>query len=144
VTLINSSAFKNNATITSIVIPDSYTSIGMEAFSGCTALENAVIGNGITGIGTNVFYNAELKRVKFGNSITRITSYAFYSCPLELLDFRKATIVPTLDDGTIFVGMTDGCKIVVPDVLYDEWIVSSRWGALEKAVYVKASQYTGV
>lgn len=144
VTLISVGAFKDNATITSIVIPDSYTSIGMEAFSGCTALESAVIGKGITGIGTNVFLNAELKRVKFGNSITRITSYAFYSCPLELLDFREATSVPTLDDGTIFVGMAEGCQIVVPDALYDEWVAASRWSNLTKATYVKASEYTGV
>lgn len=144
VTLISSDAFKDNTTITSIVIPDSYTSIGMSAFRGCTALESAVIGDGITGIGTNVFLYAGLKRVKFGNSITRITSYAFNSCPLELLDFRKATVVPTLDDGTIFVGMANGCKIVVPDALYDEWSTASRWSDLEKAVYIKASEYTEV
>lgn len=144
VTLISSSAFKDNAAITSIVIPDCYTSIGMEVFRGCTALESAVIGNGITGIGTNVFLDAGLKRVKFGNSITRITSYAFHSCPLELLDFRQATVIPTLDDGTIFVGMAEGCQIVVPDALYDEWATATRWSDLEKAVYVKASEYTGV
>lgn len=142
VTLIGSDAFKDNTTITSIVIPDSYTSIGMNAFRGCTALESAVIGNGITGIGTNVFLYAELKRVKFGNSITRITSYAFNGCPLELLDFREATVVPTLDDGTIFVGMAEGCQIVVPDALYDEWVAASKWSNLEKATYVKASEYT--
>lgn len=144
VTLISISAFENNETITSIVIPDSYTSIGMDAFRGCTALESAVIGNGITGIGTNVFLYAELKRVKFGNSITRITSYAFNGCPLELLDFRKATVVPTLDDGTIFVGMAEGCQIVVPDALYDEWSTATRWAALEKATFIKASEYTEV
>lgn len=144
VTLISSDAFKDNTAITSIVIPDSYTSIGMNAFRGCTALESAVIGNGITGIGTNVFLYAELKWVKFGNSITRITSYAFNSCPLELLDFRKATVVPTLDDGTIFVGMAEGCQIVVPDALYDEWATATRWSDLSKATYVKASEYTEV
>lgn len=144
VTELNSNAFMENTTITSIVIPDSYTSIGMNAFRGCTALESAVIGNGITGIGTNVFLYAELKRVKFGNSITRITSYAFNGCPLELLDFREATSVPTLDDGTIFVGMAEGCQIVVPDALYEEWVAASLWRDLEEATYVKASEYTEV
>lgn len=142
VTELNPNAFKDNTTITSIAIPDSYTSIGMNCFRGCTALESAVIGNGITGIGTNVFLDAELKRVKFGNSITRITSYAFNGCPLELLDFREATVVPTLDDGTIFVGMAEGCQIVVPDALYEEWVAASMWVDLEEAVYVKASEYT--
>lgn len=144
VTELNPNAFMENTTITSIVIPDSYTSIGMNCFRGCTALESAVIGNGITGIGTNVFLYAELKRVKFGNSITRITSYAFNGCPLELLDFREATVVPTLDDGTIFVGMAEGCQIVVPDALYDEWATATRWSDLEEATYVKASEYTEV
>lgn len=143
VTELNPNAFMENTTITSIAIPDSYTSIGMNCFRGCTALESAVIGNGITGIGTNVFLYAELKWVKFGNSITRITSYAFNGCPLELLDFREATVVPTLDDGTIFVGMVEGCQIVVPDVLHEEWVAASMWSDLD-ATFVKASEYTEV
>lgn len=144
VTGIDENAFQGNTTITSIVVPDCYTWIGFRCFDGCTALESAELGDLITVIKESTFYGAELKRVKFGSGLTQIMSYAFYSCPLELLDFREATVVPTLDDGTIFVGMADGCKVVVPDALYDEWVVASKWSDLEKATYVKASEYKEV
>lgn len=144
VTGIDEKAFQYNTNITSIVVPDCYTWIGFRCFEGCTALVSAEIGDLITVIKESTFYQAELKRVKFGSGLTQIMSYAFYSCPLELLDFREATVIPTLDDATIFVGMADGCKIVVPDTLYDEWIVADKWVDLENATYVKASEYKEV
>ena len=144
VTGIDEKAFQYNTTITSIVVPDCYTWIGFRCFDGCTALVSAEIGDLITEINESMFYGAELKRVKFGSGLTLIKSYAFYSCPLELLDFREATVVPTLDDATIFVGMAEGCQIVVPDALYDSWVADSMWSNLENATFVKASEYTEV
>lgn len=144
VTMINGSAFKDNTTITSIVIPDSYTSLAMDTFRGCTALESAVIGKGATTIGERLFYQAGLKSIKFNGTITKIGSYAFHSCDLVLIDFSNATAVPTIIDGTVFVGLEEGCRIIVPDALYDEWVAASMWVDLEEAVYVKASEYTGV
>lgn len=144
VTMINGSAFRDNTAITSIVIPDSYTSLAMDTFRGCTALESAVIGKGATTIGERLFYQAGLKSIKFNGTIAKIGSYAFHSCDLVLIDFSNNTSVPTIIDVTVFVGLEDGCKIIVPDALYDEWIAASMWVDLENATYVKASEYTGV
>ena len=41
-TEIGNLAFANNATITSVTIPDSVTSIGSHSFQGCSALTSAV------------------------------------------------------------------------------------------------------
>ena len=40
-----------------MVIPDSVKSIGEYAFSGCTAMKNLTLGEGIEKIGRNAFYN---------------------------------------------------------------------------------------
>lgn len=144
VTMINGGAFRDNTAITSIVIPDSYVSLGMDTFRGCTALESAVIGTAISSIGERLFYQSGLKRIKFNGTVAKIGSYAFHSCNLVLLDFSNCTTVPTILSDSAFVGLEEGCKIIVPDHLYNEWIATSMWADLTKATYVKTSEYTGV
>ena len=54
--VIGANVFKGNATITSIVIPNSVTSIGDYAFRGCSSLTSVVIPNSVTSIGSSAFY----------------------------------------------------------------------------------------
>ena len=56
VTAISWGAFSNTG-ITSIIIPDSVTTIASSAFAYCGNLESVVIGSGVTFIGTNAFGN---------------------------------------------------------------------------------------
>lgn len=56
VTSILANAFKDNTAITSVAIPESVTSIGDYAFSGCTNLRNVTMGNNVA-LGTGVFTN---------------------------------------------------------------------------------------
>lgn len=65
VTSIGYNAFNNCANLTSVVISDSVTSIGMQAFMDCTSLTSLVIGNHVTSIDVNAFY--------FCNNLTSIT-----------------------------------------------------------------------
>ena len=77
---IYTEAFKNTA-IKTVIIPDSITSIGENAFYGCTALSKVVIGNGVTSIGNGAFQKCErLKTIEIPNSVKTIGSYAFYGC----------------------------------------------------------------
>lgn len=48
-------AFKDNELITGVTIPEGYTDIGTEAFSGCTALKKAEIPGSVTLISTSAF-----------------------------------------------------------------------------------------
>ena len=63
------------------IIPNSVTSIGDRAFSGCYNLESITIPNGVTSIGSSAFFECYgLESVTIGNSVTSIGDYAFYQC----------------------------------------------------------------
>ena len=78
---IYNSAFKDNKTITSVVIPDSVTSIGEFAFFDCRSLTSVVIGDSVTSIGASAFcYCYSLTSVVIPNSVTSIGASAFCYC----------------------------------------------------------------
>jgi uncharacterized repeat protein (TIGR02543 family) len=67
--------------LTSIVIPDSVTSIGNHAFEACDYLRTVVIGNGVTDIGIWAFCGCDnLSSVIIGNSVVNIGLGAFAGC----------------------------------------------------------------
>ena len=73
-------AFKN-LNITSVVIPDSVTSIGNSAFYSCDSLTSVTIPDSVTSIGERAFYECRsLMSVTIGDSVTSIGKYAFYNC----------------------------------------------------------------
>ena len=81
---ISNNAFVDRTDIIgSIVIPDSVTSIGMDAFSGCSALESISIPDGVTLIEERAFANCSLLTTVEISDTSRLTSiedYAFSGC----------------------------------------------------------------
>ncbi len=88
---INQSAFFRCSKLTSIVIPDSVTSIGKSAFNDCSDLTSLVIGNSVTSIGFAAFLNCrnlkdvyykgtstDWKNINIGSYLTSATRY-YYS-----------------------------------------------------------------
>ena len=64
-----------------ITLPDGLTSLGGEAFSGCSGLTSITIPNSVTNIGNSAFEGCSgLTSVTLGNSVTSIEYYAFYGC----------------------------------------------------------------
>ena len=67
--------------ICSIEIPNSVTSIGDDAFGGCSGLTSVVIGNSVKSIGESAFSGCKsLTSIEIPNSVTSIGDYAFKSC----------------------------------------------------------------
>ena len=78
---INSSAFKGNATLTNITIPNSITNIGVSAFSGCTALASINLPIGLETIERNTFNGCTaLTNIDIPGCVTTIGTSAFEGC----------------------------------------------------------------
>lgn len=73
-------AFKN-VEMTSVIIPNSITEIGSEAFSYCTKLTSITIPDSVTEIDTDAFSTCtSLASVTIGNSVANIYMRAFAYC----------------------------------------------------------------
>ena len=74
-------AFRGCASLESITIPDSVESIRMSSFEGCTSLENVTIPNGVTQIRESAFRDCTaLKSINIPESVTMIEIWVFRGC----------------------------------------------------------------
>ncbi len=81
VTSIGNGAFSGCSGLTSVSIPNSVTSIGARAFYGCSGLTSVTIGNSVTSIGDHAFYDcSSLTSMSIPNSVTSIGEWAFNDC----------------------------------------------------------------
>ena len=81
ITSISTYAFCYCYSLTSVTIPSSVTSIGNSAFSYCYSLTSVTIPSGITSISTYAFsYCYSLTSVTIPSGITSISTYAFQNC----------------------------------------------------------------
>ena len=105
--IIPDNAFQYCSGLTSIIIPNSVTTIGISAFSGCRSVTFIAIGNSVTHIGNDAFYGC--------HNVTSITVHA--------------TTPPTL--GThVFSNMPDNIPVYIPCFSYNNYRTASEWSKI--------------
>ena len=81
VTSIGYNAFNGCSGLTSITLPNTVTSIGNNAFYNCSKLTSITLPNTLTSIGNNAFYNcSKLTSITLPNTLTSIGQGAFQGC----------------------------------------------------------------
>ena len=105
VTSIGVWAFRWCNSLTSITIPSSVTSIGDGAFEGCSSLTSVTIPSSVTSIGWGVFSGCtSLTSITIPNSVTSIGDGAFEDCS----SLTSITIPNSVT--SIGWGITSGCS----------------------------------
>lgn len=136
---IGSSAMRNNHTLKRLVLPAKLASISANMCQTNRCMVEVYNSNAST-YGNAAFSGIEnLIRFKMPPNVTSIGTTFTSNRNLRLMDFRDALQVPTLTAAG-FDSAHANLKIVVPDSLYDEWVVATNWSAYASKI-IKKSDY---
>lgn len=95
-----------------VVLPDTVTTIGADAFYRCKELTDGIM-PGVTLIKGGAFYQCDLLKNVTTTGVTKLDSYAFYQCKsLETVDLPNVTTI----DGFAFYQCTALTTITMPNV----------------------------
>lgn len=112
-----------------LTLPSALTTLGSYCFNYCSELKEITLPVGITVITQACFSSCvNLRTVTILGDVTQVEASAFGSTgSIRIIDFTHCTAVPTLDNRNAFGQLNNLCKIIVPDALYDDWIVATNW-----------------
>ena len=110
---VNDSAFQGKTNLTSVVIPDGFSSLGRMVFSGCTSLKSVTMSDSVLKMASGVFNDCpNLTSVTLSNSLTEIPQGTFSAC-----DRLPSVVIPegvTSIGNSAFWGCSSLTSINIP------------------------------
>ena len=134
VTSIGDEAFVGCSGLTSLTIPSSVTWIRDYAFAGCSGLTSLTIPSGVTKIGKSAFEGCSgLTSLTLPSSVTSIGDFAFRDCSGLTSIYAYLEKIPKLGSD-VFTGCdAKNCILYVPTGTLDDYLVSD-FGYFENIV----------
>jgi len=118
ITAIGDDAFKNCKALTNITLPDSVLTLGKNAFSGCNALVSIDLGNSLVSIDEGAFQSCSaLSEITIPDSVLTIGKNAFYSCT-HMKSITIGTGLTSIGE-SVFTNCTGLRAVYVTDL--DKW-----------------------
>ena len=111
---IEKGLFQNFTSLTSVILPDSITSIPIEAFQSCRSLASIIIPDSVKYIGDFAFEDCtSLASITIPDSVTDIGESAFEKCS----SLASITIPNSVTDinSSVFRGCSSLASITIPD-----------------------------
>ncbi|MBQ0031008.1 MAG: leucine-rich repeat protein [Bacteroidales bacterium] len=119
-------AFQSNTVITSVVIPNTVTTIEKNAFESCINMTKAEMPNSVTNLGDGVFYNcSSLVDITFTDKLTEIPKMTFQGCG-SLVSFTVPENVTSIGDGA-FSMCQSLSKVILPSSLTKIGAAAFSW-----------------
>lgn len=141
VNAIADGAFEDCVDLKRINLPEICTTIGANAFKGCTSLRDFEFSNSsFTGlvIGDNAFEGCSyMDKITFGRFIDSIGSKAFSGCTELKSVTIKATEVPEIGADVFDAATIADATLTVPQVAYADYKAATGWKDFGTIEYIK-------